>query len=279
MQSDAPSGSARKAEPQPHQRSAQRPLTVRGENEKIARHGSRLHDMRVIEETPNLIRLTRFGMVNCFLVREHDGFTLVDLNVPGSAEAILRVAATRGVPIRRVALTHAHFDHVGSLDVLSDRLDGVQLCVGDRESSFLSGDLSLREGETGRRLLGFRTAHHRPDRLLTDGDQVGSLRAIASPGHTPGHFSFFDTRDQTLIAGDAFITQLGVTAAGAWKAYFPLPYLFSWNKVLAAKSAKRLCDLGPARLAVGHGQTLKSPVSEMNRAAEFALRQCGPMLD
>jgi glyoxylase-like metal-dependent hydrolase (beta-lactamase superfamily II) len=235
--------------------------------------------MRVIDETPNLIRLTRLGMFNCFLVREEDGFTLIDLNVPGSAEAILRVAAARGMSIRRVALTHTHFDHVGSLDALCDQLPDVELCISARESSFLAGDLSLREGEKGRTLLGFRTARRRPNRLLADGDRVGSLLAIASPGHSPGHFSFFDARDQTLIAGDAFITQWGVTAAGVFKWYFPQPYLFSWNRELAAKSAKRLLDLGPARLAVGHGLTLPSPVSEMKRAVDLALRQCGLMLD
>jgi len=235
--------------------------------------------MRVIDETSHLIRLTRLGMFNCFLVREDDGFTLIDLNLPGSAEAILSIATARGAPIRRVALTHTHFDHVGSLDALCDRLPHVELCVSARESSLLAGDRSLRAGETGRKLLGFRTARRRPNRLLADGDRVGSLLAVSSPGHSPGHFSFFDTRDQTLIAGDAFITQWGVTAAGAFKAYFPQPYLFSWNKVLAAKSAQRLLDLGPARLAVGHGLTLPSPVSEMKRAVELALQQCGLMLD
>jgi len=34
--------------------------------------------VHLVQETKNLIRLTRFGMVNCFLVREDDGLTLVD---------------------------------------------------------------------------------------------------------------------------------------------------------------------------------------------------------
>jgi glyoxylase-like metal-dependent hydrolase (beta-lactamase superfamily II) len=254
-------------------------LTEVRDKEKIAGSGNSLGDMRVVDETAYLIRLTRLGMVNCFLVREDDGFTLIDLNLPGSAEATLSIAKTKGLPIRRVALTHTHFDHVGSLDALCDQIPHVELCVSAQKSSFLVGDLTLHDGEAGRRLLGFRTARRRPDRLLADGDRVGSLLAIATPGHSPGHFSFFDTRDQTLIAGDAYITQWGVTAAGVFRMYFPQPYLFSWNKALAAKSAKRLLDLGPSRLAVGHGLTLVSPVSKMKRAVELAFRQCGLVLD
>jgi glyoxylase-like metal-dependent hydrolase (beta-lactamase superfamily II) len=45
--------------------------------------------MRLVQETSNLFRLTRFEMFNCFLVREDDGFTLVDTGLPGSAPAIL----------------------------------------------------------------------------------------------------------------------------------------------------------------------------------------------
>lgn len=262
-----------------HECHARRPLTVLHDKREDSQADPRLPDMRVIDETPNLIRLTRRGMFNSFMVRDRDGFTLIDLNLRGSAEAILQVAKARSLPLRRVAVTHTHFDHVGSLDALCDQLPSVEFCISARESSFLAGDFSLQEGEKGRKLLGFRTARRRPDRLLADGDRVGSLLAIASPGHSPGHFSFFDTRDQTLIAGDAFITQWGVTAAGAFKWYFPQPYLFSWNRELAAKSARRLLNLAPSRLAVGHGLTLPSPVREMKRAVELALRQCGLMLD
>ena len=43
-----------------------------------------------------------------------------------------------------------------------------------------------------------------PDVRLAPGDRVGSLEVVASPGHTPGHVAFLDTRDRTLIAGDVF---------------------------------------------------------------------------
>jgi hypothetical protein len=55
----------------------------------------------------------------------------------------------------------------------------------------------------------------------------------------------------SLLAGDAFTTQSGVVAAGVLKLYFPFPCVFSWNRELAAESARKLRNLKPARLAVG----------------------------
>ena len=62
-----------------------------------------------------LFKLTRMWAFNCFLVREEDGFALVDTGLSGSAQQILDAAQALGAPIVRIALTHAHVDHVGSL--------------------------------------------------------------------------------------------------------------------------------------------------------------------
>jgi hypothetical protein len=86
-------------------------------------------------------------------------------------------------------------------------------------------------------------------------------------------------RDGSLIAGDAFTTQLGVVAAGVFKFYFPFPALFSWNRECAAESARKLRNLKPTRLAVGHGETISSPLAAMDKAIELAFQQCGKMLD
>ena len=106
-----------------------------------------------------------------------------------------------------------------------------------------------------------------------DGERVGSLKAVSSPGHTPGHMAFLDVRDNTLIAGDAFTTQTGVVVAGVFKPLFPFPALFSWNAVLAAKSAVKLRGLNPSILAVGHGPSIPSPARQMDIALEEAFRQ------
>ena len=61
-------------------------------------------------------RVTRLGMINVYLVREDDGVTLIDTALPRSAKAITAAASRLGAPIKRIALTHSHGDHVGSLD-------------------------------------------------------------------------------------------------------------------------------------------------------------------
>jgi len=231
--------------------------------------------MRLVQETSNLFRLTRFGMINCFLVREDDGFTLVDTGLPGSAPTILAHARRLGSQVRRIALTHAHWDHVGSLHALLKNNPAIELSVGTREAPLLAGDHSLKPGESGKKLRGFMRVDTRPTRTLCDGDRIGSLQSIFSPGHTPGHVAYFDVRDGSLLAGDAFNTQIGLVAAGVFKPHFPFPAWFSWNRFLAAESAAKLRNLKPSCVAVGHGRTIISPLELMNRAVELAFLQAG----
>jgi glyoxylase-like metal-dependent hydrolase (beta-lactamase superfamily II) len=235
--------------------------------------------VQLVQETKNLFRLTRFGMVNCFLVREDDALTLVDTGVAGSASAITKASRSLDAPIGRILLTHAHIDHVGSLDALAREYPRIEFAVGQRESRLLRKDFSLDPGESGKKLLGFPGVKLPPTILLNDGDRIGSLQAIFSPGHTPGHMSYLDVRDGSLIAGDAFTTQTGVLAAGTFKLLFPFPALFSWNREAAAESARKLRDFKPARLAVGHGKTIESPLAAMDQAIQLAFQQCGKMLD
>jgi glyoxylase-like metal-dependent hydrolase (beta-lactamase superfamily II) len=218
-------------------------------------------------------------MIKCFLVREDDGLTLVDTCLAGSAPGIHKVARSLGTAIRRIVLTHAHIDHVGSADALIQQIPGVEFVVGQRESRLLQKDFSLDAGETGKTLFGYPGAASRPTRVLVDGERVGSLQAIFSPGHTPGHMSYLDVRDGSLIVGDAFTTQMGVIVAGVFKFYFPFPGLFSWNREVAAESGRKLRNFKPTRLAVGHGKTIESPLAAMDQAVELAFQQCRKMLD
>jgi glyoxylase-like metal-dependent hydrolase (beta-lactamase superfamily II) len=101
---------------------------------------------------------------------------------------------------------------------------------------------------------------------------VGSLEVVASPGHSPDHIAFFDTRDGSLIAGDAFQTRGGVAVSGTVKPLFPFPAMGTWHRPTALESARALRALAPTRLAVGHGTVLDQPLEAMDRAIAEAER-------
>jgi len=218
-------------------------------------------------ETPNLVRLSRFGFVNAYLVREDDGLTLVDTMLSGSAGSILAAAERAGAPIVRIVLTHAHGDHAGSLDALAERLPGIEIALSAREARLMAGDRALEADEPQSKLRGgWPKVATRPTRVLVDGDRVGSLRVVAAPGHTPGHIALIDERDRTLIAGDAFSTLGGISTTGRINPRFPLVGMSTWDRATANRTAAMLRGLDPAVLAVGHGRPLRDPAPAIDRA-------------
>jgi glyoxylase-like metal-dependent hydrolase (beta-lactamase superfamily II) len=235
--------------------------------------------MRSLSFGDQLVQLTRFPRVfpvNCYLVREADGLTLIDAAIPGSEQPILAAASSLGQPIVRIVLTHAHADHVGSADALRKLLPNAQLIVSARDDRFLAGDMSLDQGEPQDKLRGgYVTITSKPDRLVNDGDGIGSLQVIAAPGHTPGQIALFDPRDGSLVAGDAFQTRAGVAVSGTIKLLFPFPALATWNRSQALASARRLRALNPTRLAVGHGEVLEAPLAAMDAAIAEAAHKLG----
>src|SRR4051812_17188789 len=172
----------------------------------------------------------------------------------GRRRAILSAAEELGAPIVRIALTHAHGDHIGSLDALARALPDAEVLISTRDARLLKKDKTPDPGEPAdaRYRGSYIGAKTEPTRLLAAGDRVGSLEVVAAPGHTPGHVAFLDTRDGTLIAGDAWSTLGGVATPAKANPRFPLVYFATWHRPTALATARELRKLDPARLAVGH---------------------------
>jgi glyoxylase-like metal-dependent hydrolase (beta-lactamase superfamily II) len=109
-----------------------------------------------------------------------------------------------------------------------------------------------------------------PDVRLAPGDRVGSLEVVASPGHTPGHVAFVDTRDRTLIAGDVFTTYGRAAVSNHFYWRFPLAAMATFDKQRDLQSARELRALDPALLVVGHGPAVRSPGDAIDRAIKEA---------
>ena len=217
----------------------------------------------------------RTGIVNVYFVGPPGagdrGWVLVDAGLPGFAGRIADAAEDRfGVGARpaAVVLTHGHQDHVGSLKALLDRWaapvyahpDEVPFVTGAAE--YAPPDPLVGGGVMPLLALGFSRGpfdfrpHVRP---LPEGGAVPELpgwRWVATPGHTPGHVSFFRDGDRTLLAGDAFVTQDQESLIAAVTATPHLqgpPQYFTPDWPSARRSVEALAALEPEVAATGHG--------------------------
>ena len=212
-------------------------------------------------------RISSLGFVNAYLVPEEDGFTLVDAMLPRTHKKILAAAEALGAPIRRIALTHAHGDHIGALDALAAALPGVEVLISARDARLLAKDTSLDPDEPQVKLRGGNPgARTRPTATFAAGDRVGSLEVHAAPGHTPGQVAFRDPRDGTSTAPTPTRRsaasrrrprRTGASRSPRWR---PGTSRRRWT------SARALRALDPARLAPGHGPVVEAPGAAMDRA-------------
>ena len=97
---------------------------------------------------------------------------------------------------------------------------------------------------------------HPVARSLKEGDQIGSFTVIATPGHTPGHLSFWRQQDRALITGDVIFNLNPLTMRKGLREPFKLA---TYDPALNRQSAKKLAALEPSVICFGHGPPLTDP--------------------
>ncbi|HQV29452.1 MAG TPA: MBL fold metallo-hydrolase [Thermoflexales bacterium] len=212
--------------------------------------------------TPDIHELS-LGIVNVWLIRDGDGWVLIDTGSPNSAGEILNAAGILGFPpeqLRHVVLTHHHADHAGSLAALRLRTPA------DATAHPLDADL-IRRGTAVRptlkpgpsafsrvlvRLFGASgSAPYEPGIVegeASDGDVLpiaGGLRVIHTPGHSAGHIALFAERQGVLFAGDTCANMFGLG-----------PSIMYEDAAEGMGSLARLATLDFEAVCFGHGRAI-----------------------
>ncbi|MBS4219768.1 MBL fold metallo-hydrolase [Bacillus sp. FJAT-49711] len=225
-----------------------------------------------MEVLPDLYCYT-IQIVNIILVGnpKNQEFVLVDTGMPHSANEIKAVIEERFGKDRKpkaIILTHGHFDHVGTVVDLVKEWQ-VPVYAHELEIPYLTGKKSYPDPDpTVEGGMVAKMSPMFPNEPINLGNHVetfpsdGSVphmpdfRWIHTPGHAPGHVSFFREKDRALIAGDAFIT---VKQDSLYKVFTqeleingPPRYLTTdWQA--ASESVKKLEALKPSVAITGHG--------------------------
>ncbi|SDE37737.1 MBL fold metallo-hydrolase [Glycomyces harbinensis] len=204
-----------------------------------------------------------------FAIRGEQGLTVVDAGigpadspaaswapVPGTLPESLAAAGIDPAEVDTVVLTHLHTDHVGwavvseaAVPSAGDSFDG-EGAAGGLRPFFPNAEYLLQRAEfeaLDSLNPGLREALTDPlaaagQLRLLDGDTpLRTGRAIATPGHTPGHQSVLvaDGRELALVTGDLLVHAIQLL-------YPELAYAHEVDPDLARRSRERLLGVEAA---------------------------------
>jgi glyoxylase-like metal-dependent hydrolase (beta-lactamase superfamily II) len=216
---------------------------------------------------PDLWMLSGFppNAINIYLM----GDVLVDAGTKLSGRRIFR--QLRGHKVATHALTHAHPDHQGASHAVCEQL-GIPFLVPERDVDVAENPelmLTRQPPKPLNRLMYklFAGPGHEVDQVLREGDEVGGFTVLDTPGHSAGHVVFWRESDRVLIAGDVvntmhpFLMKRGVRE--------PLD-TFTPDPVENRRSIKRIAELEPSLLLVGHGPPVRDPQQLTDLAARLS---------
>ncbi len=227
--------------------------------------------------------------VNWVLVREGRDLTLIDAGYPGDVEALLASIASIGhrpEDVRAVLVTHAHVDHVGSLNHLHEQFgtpalmhpDEVPNATGERHESATTADVVVRAWRPAvlRWSLAIsRAGATRPcvvahaESFADDGplDLPGGPVPVHLPGHTSGSTAYLLPGAGVVATGDALVTGHPLSGRSGPQL---LPEFFDHGRADARASLTRLGAVDADLVVPGHGRPWRGdPAAAVEQAARL----------
>lgn len=202
--------------------------------------------------------------VTVWIVKEEDGLTLVDAGIPNMAKGILNfIAGLNEGPLRRIALTHGHSDHVGAIARLREAYPDVAVLVHRIEIPYMEGAEPYPRRKKAAASVTPGVAQPLAEQLPEGADgrksgslsRIGSLQPYWTPGHSPGHVAYYHVEDRVMMAGDLFTAKKG-------KLRQPMK-MFTADMEEAVRSSVIVEQLRPERLEVCHGTPVLHPAEQI----------------
>ena len=190
--------------------------------------------------------------INVYLV----GDVLIDAGTRHAGRRILRQLSGR--PVNLHVLTHAHPDHQGASHEVCEKL-GIELWCGEGDADAMQtrGLIRARQPDHPLNTLYDRIwtgPPHPVARRLKEGDVVAGFTVLETPGHSPGHVSYWRESDRTLICGDVINNMHLIT--GRPGLHEP-PEIFTPDPARNRESIRRVAALEPRLVCFGHGPPLR----------------------
>jgi len=181
--------------------------------------------------------LIRGEVSNIYLVRASGGYVLIDAGTPSDPPRVLSYISQLGLEpsaVKFVLLTHSHWDHAGGLRELVLRT-GARVAVHREEVSYVRSGRGRYEGVE-------------VDVVLDDGDEVLGLRAVHTPGHTPGSTCYLDTSRNAIFVGDLVYEEGGTL--------HEMLHKYSVDPEMNRRSIARLLKYEFAHVLPSHGNPI-----------------------
>ena len=177
------------------------------------------------------------------------GDVLIDAGTAFDGRRILKQLAGRTISAH--ALTHAHPDHCGSSHAVCERL-GIPLWCGAADVAAVESGKTVFNDS-----LNLPAARSHPvSRQLHEGDEVAGFTVLDTPGHSPGHVSYWRESDRVLLCGDVMWGFNPFLLRGPIR---EPPALLTPDIARNRESARRIAALEPALVCFGHGPPLRDP--------------------
>jgi glyoxylase-like metal-dependent hydrolase (beta-lactamase superfamily II) len=225
---------------------------------------------------PGLSAFTGLMMGRVYLIEDPDGLTIIDAGVGSAAPKILQqleAAGRQAQEVKRILITHAHPDHVGGLPELQ-AATGAAVIASALERPVIEGQQMIQGPPPERmptllRWMPPPTMRFKPTpvaRTVAEGDRLdevmGGLEILETPGHSPGHLSFWQPEQRIVFCGDVLMRLGGLRLPIA---------AFTTDMDEDKRSIRKLAALQPRMVCFGHGLPLYRDTAAT--LAAFARRQ------